>query len=269
MDIYTTLRTALKSAIEEHDLAGQTLSVRCKALAAHEAIGRPKHTDYPIIKGREVMVEADFQGAKGQAFTDEFEQADFPVHELLTMTLDSNRKRATFISGLNAVFRFLDLCGKTVHCKDKEPEECAVHLADIVSPGQKVLLVGHQPRFMEALASHFPTRVVDMDQDNIGRKINNVVIESPEKTAEAVQWCDVILATGSTLTNGTITTFIDQDKPVVFFWCDYCCGIQDLEVEQLLLLRPLEVANSTPIRSPIPRQSTHSNQGVATHRNNW
>ncbi len=217
MDIYTTLRTALKSAVEEHGLAGQTLSVRCKALAAHEAIGRPKHTDYPIIKGREVMVEADFQGAKGQAFTDEFEQADFPVHELLTMPLDSNRKRATFISGLNAVFRFLDLCGKTVHCKDKEPEECAAHLADVVAAGQKVLLVGHQPRFLEAFAAQFPTRVVDMDQDNIGVAVGAVVIEAPEMTAEAMQWCDVIFATGSTLTNGTITTFLNQAKPVIFF----------------------------------------------------
>ena len=32
-----------------------------------------------------------------------------------------------------------------------------------------------------------------------------------------MQWCDVIFATGSTLTNGTITTFLNQDKPVIFF----------------------------------------------------
>ena len=106
------------------------------------------------------MVEADFQGAKGRAFTDEFEQADFPMHELLTMTLDSNRKRATFISGLNAVFRFLDLCEKTVHCKDKEPAECAAHLQNVIGTEKNILLFGHQPRFLEAFASHYPTQVV-------------------------------------------------------------------------------------------------------------
>lgn len=217
MDIYAQLREALKSVVDKHALADQNISVRCKALSAHEAIGNPKHTDYPIIKGREVMVEADFRGAKGQAFTDEFEQADFPVEELLTMNLDSNRKRATFISGLNAVFRFLDLCEKTVHCKDKEPEECASHLQDAIGSGKKVLLVGHQPRFLEAFAAQFPTRVVDMDQDNISRKISNVIIEAPEMTSEAMQWCDVIFATGSTLTNGTISTFLNQEKPVIFF----------------------------------------------------
>ena len=153
MDVYEKLREALKNAIYQYNLSGQNISVYCQPLSAHEAIGRPKHTDYPIIKGKEVMVEADFLGAKGQAFTDGFEQVDLPVDDLLTIRLDSNAKRATFISCLNAVFRYLDLCDKTIHCKDKEPEECAAHLSDAVGTFKKVLLVGYQPRFLEMLAS--------------------------------------------------------------------------------------------------------------------
>lgn len=217
MDLYEELRKALGNAIEQNNLSGRNISVRCKALSAHEAIGRPEHTDYPIIKGREVMVEADFQGAKGQAFTDAFEQIDYPVEDLLTIRLNSNRKRATFISGLNAVFRYLKLCDKTIHCKDKEPVECARHLSEAVGAFKKVLLIGYQPRFLEALAARYRTRVVDMDQDNIGISVGDVVIEAPEMTGNAMQWCDVIFATGSTLTNGTISDFLNQDKPVIFY----------------------------------------------------
>lgn len=57
MDLYEKLRQGLRNAIEQYDLSGRNISVRCKALAAHEAIGKPRHHDYPIIKGREVMVE--------------------------------------------------------------------------------------------------------------------------------------------------------------------------------------------------------------------
>ena len=217
MDLYEELRDALRNAIKQHHLSGLNISVRCKALSAHEAIGRPEHADYPIIKGREVMVEAVFEGAKGQAFTDEFEQVDYLVEDLLTIRLNSNKTRATFISGLNAVFRYLNLCDKTIHCKDKEPVDCARHLSDAIGTFKKVLLIGYQPRFLEVLAAGYSTRVVDMDQDNIGVNIGNVMIEPPEMTADAIQWCDVIFATGSTLTNGTITDFLHQAKPVIFF----------------------------------------------------
>jgi len=216
-DIYEELKKSLKKEVQQHNLSGQNISVRCKALSATEAIGKPEHDDYPIIKGKEVMVEAVFKGAKGQAFTDAFENADYPVDDLLKMELDSNRKRASFISGLNAVFRCLHLCDKTVHCKDTEPKECAGNLSKTIGSPDKVLLVGHQPRFLEMFSSICHVRVVDLDKDNIGKKISDVMIEPPEMTLDAMKWCDLIFATGSTLVNGSITDFINQDKPVIFY----------------------------------------------------
>jgi len=217
MNLYDELQTALKKQVDAHNLSGQRIRIRCKALSAEEAIGNPEHDDYPIIKGREVMVEAEFDGAKGQAFADEYENADYLVNDLLTMTLDSNMRRASFIAGLNAVYRHLNLCEKTVHCKDAEPLECADKLPETIELGKKVLLVGHQPRFLERLASNGPVRVVDMDKDNIGSSFSGVVIESPERTPEAIEWCDLIFATGSTLINGTLPNFLDKGKPVIFF----------------------------------------------------
>jgi uncharacterized protein (DUF4213/DUF364 family) len=67
------------------------------------------------------------------------------------------------------------------------------------------------------LASKYRVRVVDLDQDNIGSDVFGVVVEPPEMTAEAIKWCDLIFATGSTIVNGTITNFLNQDKPVIFY----------------------------------------------------
>jgi len=217
MNLYEELKENLKKKIEKYNLSGQNISVRCKALSAAEAIGKPEHDDYPIIKGKEVMVEAVFEGARGQAFADEFENADYFIDDLLKIKLNSNKRRASFISGLNAVFRYLDLCDKTIHCKDNEPKLCANNLLDVIGPRNNVFLVGYQPRLLEALVSQYNVRVVDLDQDNIGSDVSGVVIDPPEMTPEAIEWSDFIFATGSTIVNGSITDFLNQNKPVLFY----------------------------------------------------
>jgi hypothetical protein len=217
MKLYEKLRDALRKEIKRKNLSGQNVSVRCRGLPSIEAIGTPEDEDYPIIKGKEIIVEAVFEGGRGQAFTDEFENVNYRVEDLLKIELDSNRRRASFISGLNAVFRHLELCDKTIHCKDTEPKECAKNLLETIKPGNKVFLVGFQPRFLEILASNHNVRVVDLDQDNIGRNFFGVVVEPPEMAVEAITWCDLIFATGSTVVNGTITDFLNKDKPVLFY----------------------------------------------------
>ncbi len=231
MNLYEELREALRKEIQEHSLSGQNISVRCKALSATEAIGKPEHDDYPIIKGKEIMVEAVFKGAKGQAFTDEFENADYLVDDLLRIKLSSNKRRSVFISGLNAVFRYLNLCDKTIHCKDSEPKECANNLSEVIGPRNNIFLVGYQPRFLEMLASRYNIRVVDLDRDNIGSDFFGVSIEPPEMTPDAIQWCDMIFATGSTVVNGTISNLLDQDKPVLFYGVTISAAAKILNLE--------------------------------------
>jgi len=217
MNVYEELREALRQEIRSHHLSGQNVSIRCRALSAKEAIGTPEHNDYPIIKGREVMVEAVFEGTVGQAFTDEFEQATYRVENLLEIELDSNRRRASFIAALNAIFRHLGRCDRTIHCKDAEPKECANHLLDAIELEKKILLVGFQPRFLGILTANRHVRIIDRNQENIGREVSGIVIESPEMTDEAITWCDGIFATGSTIVNGTITDFLNKGKSVIFY----------------------------------------------------
>lgn len=217
MGLYEELKAVLRSKMHEHDLTGYNISVRFNALSASQAIGTPGHEDYPIMKGKEVMVEAVFEGSRGQAFTNEFKNADYLIDDLVDIRLDSNGNRASFIAGLNAVSKYLNLCDKTIHCRNNEPKECARYLYQYIGQAKKVLLVGYQPRFVEELTQFCTVRVVDMDEDNIGLEACGVRIESPEKTAGCIEWCDSILATGSTVVNGTIENILNQDKPVLFY----------------------------------------------------
>lgn len=217
MKIYQILRKNLLEQITKNNLHDKKVKITCRALTAFEAIGNPEHQDYPIIKGKEKMVEADFLGAKGQAFADNFENAEYTLSELLAVELDSNKKRASFIATFNAVYRYLDLSSKTIHCKDKEPVECADNLKLPFKADDKILMVGLQPRLLEALTKQYQNiRILDLDEDNIGKEKSGVVIESGDSFNNALEWCSAIFATGSTIVNDSIHNFL-TDKPVVFY----------------------------------------------------
>jgi len=200
-------------------------------LEAAEAIGCPKDDDYPILRGREHMVEARFEQSRGQAFADEFQNFTAPIEDLIAMDVDTNSRRAVFIAGLNAVFRRFERCAVTVHCRDEEPRECADRLGETFPGGERVLLVGLQPRFLEALAGNNDVRAVDLDERNIGTRKFGVEIEPPEATDDAIRWCDRILATGSTIVNGSITTFLNCGKPVVFFGVTIAAAVEILGLD--------------------------------------
>lgn len=215
--IYEKLREALRQQAEAHQLADGRLNISCRDLSATEAIGNPEDRDYPIIKGREKMVEANFEGARGQAFSDEYGNSEYLVRELLEKPLRNNRDRADFIAAFNAIYRHLGLCGQTVHCRDHEPRLCAAEAARKLGSGQKILLVGLQPRFLEFLSQENQVRVVDLDQENIGTRKFGVTIEPPENTASAITWCDTIFATGSTVVNDTIDQLLGHGRPLTLY----------------------------------------------------
>ena len=46
----------------------------------------------------------------------------------------------------------------------------------------------------------------------------SVLVEDGEKnTEELLKWCDIIVATGSTIANNTITSLFVDNKPTLFF----------------------------------------------------
>lgn len=62
-------RIAFEKLITGRSLDLRPVIVRARGLTPEEAIGRPRRDDSPILRGKEVMVEACFEGAYGQAFT--------------------------------------------------------------------------------------------------------------------------------------------------------------------------------------------------------
>jgi hypothetical protein len=215
--LFEALREALKEQAVRHRLMEEQVSIHVRPMTPEEAIGSPDDRDYPIIKGRERIVEASFKTAKGHAFSDEAGNGTCTVAGLVERFPETTRERAEFIAALNAVYRYLGLCDQTVHCRDNEPRECARGLVARIGGGLRVLLVGFQPRMLELLSESNPLRVVDLDPDNVGTTRFGVAISDPASTREDIEWCDVILATGSTIVNGTLPDFLRTGKPVILY----------------------------------------------------
>ncbi|NLN60374.1 MAG: hypothetical protein GX147_06670 [Deltaproteobacteria bacterium] len=220
MPFYQDLKDRFAKLIDEKAISDETISVlSARTLTVKEAIGEPERDDYPLMRGKEFMMEADFQGAKGQAFTDMPGNFRGSLRDVLSLDLADNFQRAIFIATLNAVMRHEKRVEGTIHCRDQEPGLCAKQLTAYIQEryeNPKIALIGYQPAMAASLVQSFPLRIVDLDEDNIGHRRAGVIVDAPSATQEVIAWCDVILATGSTATNDTIVHFLNR-KPVIFF----------------------------------------------------
>ena len=217
--MYEKIRQEFFKLIKEHGLEGEKVTVKAATLSTEEAIGNPEDKDYPLVKGQERMMQAEFRGARGQAFTDMYGDFSGRLSDIARMELKNNFRRAVFIATFNALMSYLGLVEGTVHCKDTQPRECAAELADYIEKSYghpKIAMVGFQPRMEEALAGRFELRVSDMDRDNFGQEKFGVKIDDPARSEDNLEWCDLALVTGTTVVNDTIAQFITA-KPVIFY----------------------------------------------------
>lgn len=218
-DIYDYIRQQLFTLCKYHNLLARPVRVRARVLTAEQAIGNPEADDFPLQKGKERLMQAEFSGAIGQAFTDQYGDFEGILEDILQLNLENNYRRAVFVATLNAVLRSMNQIDKTVHCHDQGPGQCALELVSNLKARYglvKIALIGFQPRMVESLASEFPLRVLDLDPDNIGTLKFQVTVEGPESTEEAINWADLLLVTGTTLVNGTLGSFLGT-KPLVFY----------------------------------------------------
>ena len=217
--MYHIIQKEFIKLINENGLQGEEVVIRAAPLSTQQAIGHPEDRDYPLVIGVERLMQAEFRGSLGQAFTDMYGDFSGRLSDIVEMDLRNNFRRAIFISSLNAVMKHLGLITKTIHCKNNQPRECSYELVRYIETnyGQpRVAMVGFQPRMVEALAKRFELRVTDMDQDNIGKEKFGVKIYDPSHTEENLNWCDIAVVTGSTIVNNTINQF-RISKPVVFY----------------------------------------------------
>ncbi|MGE4553196.1 MAG: DUF364 domain-containing protein [Desulfovibrionaceae bacterium] len=230
---YTTLQDRFQELLDKHNLKNEPVRVTARMLSAAEAIGNPDRPDYPLLKGKEFLVQATCLGAVGQAYADDLDEYDGPLHRVANLPLDSTKHRGLFTATLNAVVRALDPDLRTVHCKDAQPAQCAEEMgrrireADGAPAGvARVGLVGLQPAILSVLSRTLgPEHVacLDRDREYVGKSKCGVPIAyGDEAAAEALfQDSDLVLATGSTLVNGSLPGLLDAAErngtPLRFF----------------------------------------------------
>jgi hypothetical protein len=216
---YDIIRKEFIQVIKNNNLESEEIVIKAVPLSPQEAIGNPEDKDYPLVIGRERLMQAEFRGCFGQAFTDMYGNFSGRLSDIVNMDLANNFRRAIFISSLNAVMRYLGLTDRTIHCRDNEPRQCSYDLVRYIEDNYgrpKIAMVGLQPRIVEALSPRFELKVTDLDQDNIGTEKFGVTIQDPDKTAENLEWCDIAMVTGTTVVNDTIDQFRIA-KPAIFY----------------------------------------------------
>ena len=222
MEFYSELKEKFRKILEKENLLNDEVSVITKSLTPEEAIGKTERKDFPILNGKEIMIEAEYKGNRGQAFTSSPCNYSGSLKEISELDLSDDYNKSIFISSMNAVLLHLGLISGNIHCKNEEPEMCAKSMREYMEEnyrGKKVVLVGFQPAMLENIKEVVDLRVLDLNEDNVNTEKYGVMIEDGvEKYEEAVlDWADAVLCTGSTVLNGSIVNFIDIGKPVIFY----------------------------------------------------
>ncbi|MFC1871808.1 Rossmann-like domain-containing protein [Chloroflexota bacterium] len=203
-------KTRFTAVIANHQLGGEAILVKVDPLTTEQAIGNPVRKDFPLLEGKEVMVEARFRGGIGHAFTSQPGEFEGTIDDVLNLGLDTDNNRAIFVSTLNAVVAHLGLTSGVGHCRDDEPEQCWVCISAKLRERFgliKVGMVGYQPALLENLVKTFDTsrvRCSDLNPRNVGSARYGVEIwNGNSENRELAKWCDLLLVTSSTMVNNT------------------------------------------------------------------
>lgn len=230
-------RAAATALVMQFRLQDACVTVTASALKPVEAIGTPRRTDYPLLAGKEVMIEAALGAARGQAFTDTPLQFAGTLHDALALPLNDNGARAVFVATLNALYAHLGLINGTRHCKDDGPEICGAEMARRAAAegARTVGVIGFNPAIVAALAAAFGAehvRCSDLNPDVIGSTKSGVtILDGRTDNTTLMRGVDLVLATGTTFVNDTATALLDAARAastrLVFFGvtCAAICHI--------------------------------------------
>jgi uncharacterized protein (DUF4213/DUF364 family) len=203
-------RVQLAEIVTQNRLLEAQVSVLVKTLTPEEAIGVPGRRDFPIILGKERVVEAEVLGARAHAFTDSPGEFVGNLKEVLNLPLTSNKERSVYVATLNATLKYLHLIENTIHCKDEDPERCGNEIASqLLKRWGKVKIgfIGLNPAIAENLVETFGVenvRITDLNKQNVNSSKYGVKVWNGNKmTEELIKESDVILITGTTFVNGT------------------------------------------------------------------
>jgi uncharacterized protein (DUF4213/DUF364 family) len=218
-DILEQARERFKELVVQHNLADTESKVLVKNLTPEEAIGLPGRRDFPIVLGKERVVEAEFARSKAHVFTDSPKEFIGKLADVVDLSIESSDNRAIFVGVMNAVLRHLGKLEKTLHCRDEEPEQCAKEIAAFLKCKYHegvVGLIGLNPAIAEALTQAFgadKVKITDLNPANIGKqKFGVEVWDGRTRTEDLVKASDIVTLTGTTLVNNTFDRIISEIK---------------------------------------------------------
>ncbi len=218
---------ALESILHKNkELSQSKVTVTSKALKNEEAIGNPDRKDFPLLRGKEVLLQAEIDGNLGQAFTSDPIAYQGSIESLLDLPADRPGNYALLVATLNALSKKKGLADHTIHCMNNEPEECAEKISRDILERYGICnigIIGYQPAILENCVKIFGenrVKITDLNQDNVGSVRYGVkVLDGMTDTSRLVEFGDVLLVTGSILANGTAQSILEEmnDKPFYFF----------------------------------------------------
>lgn len=222
--VFNATKDKMMKRLGQEGLLGKLILIKARVLSAQEAIGNPEEYDFPLLKGKEKIVEANFQGHLGHAFTDMYGGFRGSLEEVFKVEPSNNYRRALQIAAINALAKYWGLVDNTVHCKDEQPKKCALKSREFIEKNypqvRKIAFIGYQPAFVDIFSKRYAMKVLDLDQDNIGReKFGQIILDGSNEIEGAVSWSDLVLATGSTLVNDTIDDILvlAGQRKVIFY----------------------------------------------------
>lgn len=221
-------RKGLETLVKQNkELNTLEVKITSRALKSEEAIGHPERDDFPLLRGKEVLLQAEVQGSLGQAFTADPIAFHGSIKDLLKISDNRPGTHALLVASLNALLSNLGQIEHTVHCIDHEPEECAEKISQYILGKHglcNIGIIGYQPAIIEHCTQVFgPSKVniTDLNADVIGKVRYGVkVMDGLTDTRKLVDFADVLLITGSILANGTYQEVLDEvgiKKPYYFF----------------------------------------------------
>lgn len=230
-----------RKIVEKNNLLNSPVNIKMQPLKPSEVIGKPMREGYLLLKGREVLIEANFLNAKGQAFTDEPSNFEGTIKNVLDLPLTNNRNRAVIVAAINALLRHLNEVSGTIHCTDEESKECAREMAERLynrwGEHLTVGIIGLQPAIASAMIKRFSRgniQITDLNSDNIGKDFEGVTILDGKKyTNRVVANNFLALVAGSVVVNKAIDDILKTSKQnnknrIVIFFGTTIAGVDKL-----------------------------------------
>lgn len=224
---YLSAYEALQNLLKDNpELLNQQVQVSARGLKTEEAIGKPERQDFPLLTGREVLLQAEIGSYKGQAFTADPLSFEGSLKQVLSLSQDRPGHLAITIAVLNALAVSLGIADRTIHCHNNEPEECAREISNYLLDKhghRNIGIIGYQPAILENCVKVFGpehVHITDLNPDNIGQTKHGVKVwDGLQDTRRLIDFADVLLITGTVLANGTFTEMAPllNDKKVYFF----------------------------------------------------